>query len=114
YDEAEIETTYPLLTWFHNEPFDILSEGEFYRIVVCEMKNDESASAAINNNTPVFIKDYLNSHQVPYASDGGPLRQGIKYAWEVQKISKNAIVQKTETWWFKLKPKESVNDIKYM
>ncbi|TAH42093.1 MAG: hypothetical protein EYC69_06525 [Bacteroidetes bacterium] len=108
-----VETAFPVLSWFHSEPFDVLDEGEYYRMIVCEILEDESPGSAIADENPVFVKENLYDHQVPYPIDAISLKEGSRYAWEVQKVNRNNIIQRTDPWVFQLKSHENQKDIKY-
>ncbi len=105
-DKEELETKYPILIWTHSEQFSLTNQNEYYRIIVTELNKGQSAEAAINTNIPVYMKNYLNSHQVQYPFDAKELQTGKEYAWQVQKMYSGAIVNKTEAWQFKFKDKE--------
>ena len=104
YDKEEIDTKNPVLIWTHSEPFNILSQGEFFRILVTEMKEGQSPDASVTTNNPIFFRDNLKTHQVPYPGDAPELTPEKRYAWQVEKIQNGVIIQKTEAWEFHLKP----------
>jgi len=110
-DKDTVDTPNPVLSWAHSEPFSILSEGEFFRIVVVELnQKDQSAEAGVIANPPIFIKDFLQKHQVPYPFDAKKLEPGKRYGWQVQKISKGTVINKTEAWEFTLYKKEEIKE----
>jgi hypothetical protein len=112
-DKETIETQNPVLIWTHSEPFSLLTAGEYFRLAVAEMQMDQTPEAAMSTNVPVFMKDYVSSHQVQYPSDAKTLEQGKTYAWQVQKISNASIIKKSEAWEFKLAQNVKPTDIKY-
>jgi hypothetical protein len=112
-DKETIETQNPVLIWTHSEPFNILTAGEYFRLAVVEMQMDQTPEAAMSTNVPVYMKDYVSSHQVQYPSDAKTLEQGKTYAWQVQKISNASIIKKSEAWEFKLAQNVKPDDIKY-
>lgn len=111
-DKEIIETKNPVLTWTHSEVFSN-NQKEFYRITVTELNKDQSPEAAINTNVPVYMKNFLGTHQVQYPVDAKELVPGKKYAWQVQKISNGAIANKTEAWEFKIKAPDPIKENKY-
>src|SRR5690606_17183536 len=113
-DGDTIETRNPVLTWTHSEPFNILSNGDYFRIVVVEMEKGQSAEAAVTSNTPVFYKNHVNMHQVMYPFDSKDLEPGKHYGWQVQKLSRGVIINKTEAWEFILNKPELPQDVKYI
>jgi len=112
-DKDVIDTKNPVLVWTHSDPFSANSQSEFYRMLVVDLKKDQSPEAAVNTNVPVYMKNYLTSHQVQYPIDAKELQAGNSYAWQIQKISGGAISNKTEAWEFKLKAPEPVKENKY-
>ncbi len=113
-DGDSIETKNPILTWTHGEPFTILSQGEFYRMVVTEMKKEQTAEEAINVNSPSMVKNYLKEHQLQYPFDAKELKEGTRYAWQVQKIGDGVVLNKTEAWVFVTKTKPENKNLKYV
>ncbi len=107
-DKDTIETSNPVLVWNHDEPFDQVSSNGFYRIVVCEIGDNQNPESAIIANRPVFIKDFLNSHSIQYPFDAIKLVTGKRYAWQVQKIDNTALIARTETWEFVLRPPDEI------
>lgn len=114
FDKDTVESKNPILSWTHSEPFSILSQGEFYRMIVSEIKNDQSAEEAITVNSPVMVKSYLKEHQLVYPYDAKELKSGSKYAWAVQKISDGVVINKTEAWTFFTKRIIDVKSLKYV
>lgn len=113
-DEDTIETKTPLLSWTHSEPFNILSQGEFFKMTVVELKDDQSAEAGVIANSPVFLKNYVNRHQVQYPFDAKNLEAGKRYGWQVQKISNGNVINKTEAWEFVIDEKVDPKDHMYV
>ena len=101
-DKEVISTTSPVLTWSHSEPFNVLSTGEFFRMMVSEIKENQSSEEAISLNSPVMLKDYVNTHNLQYPYEAKPLQVGKRYAWQVTKIGNGTILNRTETWEFKI------------
>lgn len=114
FDNDTIDQKYPILTWTHAEPFTILNQGEFYRMVVTEMKKDQTPEEAINVNSPVMLKNYVKEHQLQYPFDAKELKNGSKYAWQVQKIGDGVIINKTEAWAFNLRNIPEKKSLKYV
>ncbi len=113
-DGDTVETKNPILSWTHSEPFTLLNQGEFYRMIVSEIKKDQSAEEAITINTPAMVKNYLKEHQVQYPYDAKELNDGSKYAWQVQKMSDGVVVNKTESWVFNTKAVNELKSLKYV
>ena len=113
-DKDTIETTTPLLVWSHSEPFSVLTQGEYYRMIVSEVKEKEGPEEAITINSPLMVMNYLTTHDVQYPYDAKELKEGGDYAWQVQKISNGTITNQTEAWEFFIDKKSPVKDIKYV
>lgn len=113
-DKDTIESKNPILLWNHSDPFSLLKQGEMYRLILVEQKNDQSADAAINVNSPILKLDFLTKHDVQYPFDGYKLENGKKYGWQVQKIINNIVVNKTEAWEFIIKPEVETLYNKYV
>lgn len=113
-DKDTIESKTPILLWNHSDPFSLLKQGEMYRLILVEQKNNQSADAAINVNTPILKLDFLTKHDVQYPFDGYKLESGKKYGWQVQKIINNVVVNKTEAWEFNIKPDLDIIYNKYV
>ncbi len=113
-DKDTIDSKRPMLLWMHSEPFNLLATGEFFRITVVELKNDQSAQDGILSNSPVMIKNYLNRHEVQYPFDAKELEAGKRYGWQVQKISNSAIINQTEAWEFVLAEENTPSDHMYV
>lgn len=113
-DKDTIETKTPLLTWAHSEPFSVLTQGEYYRMVVSEIKEKQGAEEAVTINNPIMVKTYLTMHSLQYPYDAKELIEGRQYAWQVQKLSNGIITNKTEAWEFVLRIKPEEKEIKYV
>ncbi len=113
-DGDTIESKNPILSWTHGEPFTILNQGEFYRMVVTEMKKDQNPEEAISVNSPAMVKNYLREHQLQYPFDARELKEGNRYAWQVQKIGDGVVINKTEAWVFITKSKPENKSLKYV
>jgi len=110
YDKDIIDTQWPVLTWTHSEPFNTLAKNEYFKIILTEVNQNQTAEQAIFSNPAVYSQNFLNTHSIPYPQDAKMLEQGKNYAWQVQKISNNLIVNKTDVWQFSIakpEPKES-------
>ncbi|HLP11684.1 MAG TPA: hypothetical protein VK177_07085 [Flavobacteriales bacterium] len=113
YDKEELETKLPVLTWSHSEPFNALAKNEYFKLVVTEIKENQSPEQAIFSNPVIFSKNFLTTHSIPYPMDAKELEEGKQYAWQVMKIANNIIVNKTDAWEFLLKKKNNQPDLKY-
>lgn len=106
-DKDTLETDHPVLIWNHTESFNVLQQGEFYRMMVSEIKEGQTADAAVNVNSPLYQTNFLTRHDVLYPFDAPKLTPGQRYAWQVQKIVNGVITNKTETWEFTFKSRHN-------
>jgi hypothetical protein len=115
FDHDTIDTKTPLLTWTHSEPFNLLSPGESFRLVLVKLNAGQDPEAAVTANSPYFISNNLFRHELQYPFDAAALKEGETYAWQVQKISAGGqgIMDKTEAWQFTVRTPKVVKDNKY-
>lgn len=112
-DKDTIETANPMLVWTHSEPFNLLAQSEYFKIIVAELSKDQNAESGVTANVPLYSKSYLTSHQVQYPFDAKQLEKGKRYGWQVQKISNGVIINKTEAWEFVYAPDKVIKENKY-
>jgi len=112
-DKDTVNSLYPILVWNHNDPLNTLSPGESYRILVCPMTEGQSPDEAITINTPIYFKNNLTELQVQYPFDAINLEAGKHYAWQVQKISNDIVISKSECWEFVEPLNLQIKDVKY-
>ncbi len=105
-DKDTIETFNPTLIWTHSESFNVLQQGEYFRMIVTDIKSDQNSESAININSPMLQQNFLTKHNVLYPLDAPKLVSGGRYAWQVQKVVNGIITNKTEAWEFVLKSKK--------
>jgi len=113
-DNDSIETTTPILLWNHSEPFSALASNEYFRMIVSDIKGDQTADEAVIINTPLMLRNNLTTHTLQYPYDAPQLKKGKQYAWQVQKISNGIVINKTEAWKFSIVIENPVADVKYV
>lgn len=113
-DKDTIESTTPLLSWTHSEPFSVLSQGEYYRMILTEIKDKQSAQEALDLNAPMMSKNYLTTHNLQYPYDAAQLQEGKKYSWQVQKLVNGVVTNKTEAWEFFYRKRPEDKEVKYV
>ncbi|HEY0029122.1 MAG TPA: hypothetical protein VGC65_00075 [Bacteroidia bacterium] len=113
-DKDTIDSKTPLLLWSHSEPFSVLTQGEYYRMVVSEIKERQGAEEAVGINSPSMQKNYLTVHSLQYPFDAKELEEGKHYAWQVQKLANGVITNKTEAWEFIVRKKPEEVELKYV
>jgi hypothetical protein len=82
---------------------------EYYRLILVELKDNQSAAAGIIVNTPILKMDQLQGTQLFYPYDAPELEEGHRYGWQIHKIVNNVLADKSEAWEFILaEPKEPI------
>ena len=99
YDGDTIETKNPLLSWaiLGNNQQD---SRTFYRLILVELEEEQSAEAGVITNTPLIKMDRYPGNQLFYPFDAPELEEGHRYGWQLQKITNNVLVDKSEAWEF--------------
>lgn len=111
-DNDTIEMLNPLLLWAHTEAFNMLSSGEYFRMVIVEKQGNQDASQAIMSNTPIFVRNNLNTHSLLYPIDAPVLERGKQYSWQVQKLQNGVVKNTTEAWTFNVRKPEEKREVK--
>lgn len=114
YNEEIINSATPILIWSHTEPFNILAPGEFFRLKMVLIGEKQAAVEAMVINTPIYVSNYLEKHQVQYPLDAPTLEAGKKYAWQVEKVSNGNIIATTEVWEFRVEDKIQNTQMMYV
>jgi hypothetical protein len=100
FDSDTIETKNPLLTWAYLGGLEHNNDRVYYRIIVVELQEEQSAEAGLIVNQPLIKMDRIPGTQLFYPYDAPELKEGIWYGWQIQKISNNVIIDKSEAWKF--------------
>ena len=108
-DKSEIVSPYPQFSWMPPTPFDMFSSLS-YDLLITEVLEGQSATEAIQYNTPIYSKGNISQPYESYASSYTKLETGKVYAWQV--VAKNGLsyTSKTEVWTFTIK-KDSIERI---
>lgn len=101
YDADTIDTKFPLFTWFYMGS-ELGNIRTYYRIIIVELKKEQSPEAGIVINQPLVKMDYLKGTQLIYPYDAEELEYGHRYGWQIQKVNNNIITDKSEAWEFTL------------
>ncbi len=109
-DKSSVETPYPQFTWMPPTPFDMFSSLS-YDLLVTEVLQGQSATEAIQYNTPIYTKGNISQPYESYAGSFTKLDTGKIYAWQV--VAKNGLnyAAKTEVWTFKIAPPPLISKI---
>lgn len=100
-DEARIQTMYPQFSWLPPAPVTLFNDLN-YELLVTEVRTDQDAPAAIQENIPVYHIRRLTGMVSNYPASGKSLDTGKTYAWRV--IAKNGenFAAQSEVWTFKV------------
>lgn len=98
-DKSTVQSPYPFFTWMPPAPADMFSDLN-YDIIVTEVVDGQSATEAIDYNTPIYTRSNLRQTNENYAAGFTKLDTGKTYAWQV--IAKNGFKYsaKTAVWTF--------------
>ncbi|TNF48833.1 MAG: hypothetical protein EP305_04480 [Bacteroidetes bacterium] len=99
-DGDSIKTKNPLLTWSYLGGLQQNNERTFYRLIIVELKDNQSAESGIIVNQPLVKMDKIQGTQLFYPYDAPEINEGVWYGWQIQKISNNVIIDKSEAWRF--------------
>ncbi|RZK24806.1 MAG: hypothetical protein EOO43_07170, partial [Flavobacterium sp.] len=96
-DKSLLETPYPHFTWMPPAPFDMFTTLT-YDLLVTEVLQGQSASEAIQYNSPIYSRSNLTQAYESYANSFTKLDTGKIYAWQI--IANNGLnyAAKTEIW----------------
>jgi hypothetical protein len=104
-DQSELEMPYPQFSWQPPTPIDMFTSLE-YDLLVAEVLPGQSPTEAILYNTPIYSNQLRTVYDV-YPASFSRLSEGRQYAWQVTARNGLNYAAKTETWSFRIKPKDS-------
>ncbi len=102
YDQDTIEEKEPNFVWQTNITTVQNDPRLQQQIVVVKLEEDQSASEAIFQNEPIFIRTGLVSNSITYSSSNYELEDGSTYAWQVSILNSGTVVQASEIFKFTL------------
>ncbi len=101
-DTARLETRLPQFSWLPPAPLNLFTDLN-YELRVVEVRADQSAAEAIQQNIPVYIGTGLRNPVMTYPSGAVALDTGRTYAWMVIANNGRLFAAQTEVWTFSLK-----------
>jgi len=109
-NKSELTNPYPQFTWMPPTPLDMFNNLT-YDLLITEVLQGQSATQAIQYNTPVYTKSNLSQSYENYATGFTKLDTGKLYAWQV--VARNGLnyAAKTEVWTFKIAPPSWVKQL---
>ncbi|MCW3463662.1 hypothetical protein [Chitinophaga nivalis] len=101
-DSAVLETRLPQFTWIPPAPITQFADLN-YELIVAEVRENQSATEAIQQNIPVYRATGLRNIFLAYPSGGYALDSSKTYAWMVNANNGRQFAAQTEVWTFTLK-----------
>jgi len=101
-NKDSIDSNSPVFNWIAPAPLNLFTSIS-YDLELSEMLPGQTENEAVQQNIPLFIQPGLNSTNYPYPGGASQLETGKKYAWRVVARNNDAVVGRSEAWWFTLK-----------
>lgn len=95
-----IEMKNPMLSWSYMGLSQTPNARSYYRLILTAQNENQSAEAAVLLNQPLLLMDEIPGTQLFYPFDAPALEEGHWYAWQVQKIQNQVLVDKSEAFRF--------------
>ncbi len=99
YDRDTIETFYPLFSWNYNQLDENRNDVQ-YIFTLVEINEEQTATSALQVNTPILRIQNLSGFQLMYPFDAPILKVNQRYGWRVQRTINNIIMHESEAWEF--------------
>jgi hypothetical protein len=100
-DSATIQNPWPQFSWLPPAPVTLFNDLN-YDLIVTEVRPDQSAAAAIQENLPVYNLRRLSTMVNNYPSSNKTLDTGKVYAWRVIAKNGETFAAQSEVWTFKV------------
>lgn len=104
-DSAAIQQPWPQFSWLPPAPVTLFNDLN-YDLLVTEVRSDQTAGAAIQENMPVYNMRRLTTLVNNYPSSAKRLDTGKVYAWRVIAKNGEAYAAQSEVWTFKVSPEQ--------
>lgn len=102
FDKDTIEETTPNFMWQANLT-SIQNDIRLSQvIVVTQLMSNQTATESIIENDPIFYRTDLMSNTIQYASSETELEEGKTYAWQIQYLYNDVLIQQSDVWQFTL------------
>jgi hypothetical protein len=100
-DSANIQQSYPQFSWLPPAPVTLFNDLN-YDLLVTEVRADQTAGAAIQENMPVYNARRMTMMVNNYPSSAKSLDTGKVYAWRVIAKNGETFAAQSEVWTFKV------------
>lgn len=104
-DSTKIQTPYPQFSWMPPAPVTLFTDLN-YEFILTEVRGDQTAESAIQENLPFFHTPRLSSMILNYPGSGKSLDTGKIYAWRVVAKNGDAFAAQSDVWTFKVEPEK--------
>lgn len=101
-NKDSIETNSPVFNWIAPAPINLFTSLS-YDLELTEMYPGQTEADAVQQNIPLFIQPGVTNTSYPYPGGASGLEPGKKYAWRIVAKNNDAVVGRSEAWWFTLK-----------
>ncbi len=112
-DGDTIDTSLPILNWTTSAIQEMKLGTKDYRLLLSEKGEDESAEYALNVNPSIFLENKMKVMSIPYPLSAPKLLPNMSYAWRVEALVDNEVVDETETWFFVIRGEVEEKSLKY-
>jgi hypothetical protein len=99
-DHDTIEESEPNFVWQANLSSLQSDPRLSMQLVVVKVSEDQTATEAIVENAPIFIRQGLVSNSLTYSNPGYSLEKGSWYAWQLSYLFNGLPIQQSEVWRF--------------
>lgn len=104
-DSSKIQTPYPQFSWMPPAPVALFTDLN-YELLVTEVRENQTAESAIQENLPLYHASRLSSMLLNYPGSGKSLDTGKIYAWRIVAKNGNAFAAQSDVWTFKVEPEK--------
>lgn len=107
-DSASIQTFYPQFSWLPPAPLTLFNDLN-YELLLTEVRTDQTAESAIQENIPLYNARRLSTMITSYPSTIKKLDTGKIYAWRVIARNGQSFAAQSEVWTFKVEEQKVDN-----
>ena len=106
-DSATLQQSWPQFSWLPPAPVTLFNDLN-YDLLVTEVRSDQTAGAAIQENMPVYNMRRLTTLVNNYPASAKRLDTGKVYAWRVIAKNGESYAAQSEVWTFRITPEQPV------
>ncbi|MFT3703008.1 MAG: hypothetical protein QM802_11595 [Agriterribacter sp.] len=109
-DSATLQNVYPQFSWLPPAPVSLFTDLN-YELLVTEIRDDQTASAAIQENLPIYNARRLATTVNNYPSSNKALDTGKTYAWRIIAKNGETFAAQSEVWTFHVAKEQPVKKV---